>query len=104
MAKSIFEIQMDRENAIRQADALEQTAKELTNAVNRDMQDCMGEISRNWTGSNASAYIRKCGMLKSNVLITAGKLNKTADTIRRIATNTYDAEMRALVLARHREY
>lgn len=104
MAKSSMEIRMDYNNAVRQADSLRQIARELRSTANKDFQDCVAEISHNWTGSNSAAYIRKCNTLKSNILNTADKLERTADTIQKIAKNTYDAEMRALRLALVRKY
>lgn len=104
MAKSSFEIKMDYNRAVAQASSLEQIADEMRSSANRDMQDCISEISYNWTGSNAKAYVAKCEKLKESILKTAEKLEKTAYTIRKIAKNTYDAEMRALELAKIRKY
>lgn len=104
MAKSASEIRMDYNHAIRQADSLSRIARELRNSANKDFQDCVSEISYNWTGSNASAYVNKCNRLISNILKTADRLERTASTIRKIAKNTYDAEMRALRLALIRKY
>ena len=104
MAKSAFEIRMDYDRAVRQANSLDEIARDLKKTAERELQDCMSQISCNWTGTNSTAYIRKCDMLKSNIVRTAGNLSRTADTIRRIAKNTYDAEMRALEIARLRKY
>ena len=104
MAKSAFEIRMDYDRAVRQANSLEEIARDLRNTANRDLQDCVSQISYNWTGTNSSAYVRKCGILKSNILKTSENLDKTADTIRKIAKNTYNAEMNALRLAKLRKY
>lgn len=104
MVKSSFQIQMDYNNAIRQASSLEQVARELKSTADKDFQNCMSEISRSWTGSNASAYISKCRRLQEKIAATAGRLNRTADTIRKMAKNTYDAEMKALALAKLRKY
>lgn len=104
MAKSAFEIRMDYDRAVRQANSLDEIARDLKNTANRDLQNCMSQISSNWTGNNSTAYVRKCGVLKSNIVKTAESLSRTADTIRRIAKNTYDAEMRALNLATVRKY
>lgn len=104
MGKSAYEIRMDYNDAIRQADSLDQVAREMQKLANRNLQDCVSDISHSWTGNNSAAYIRKCNILKSNVLKTSDNLNRTADTIRRIAKNTYDAEMRALRLAMLRKY
>lgn len=104
MPKSSIEIQMDYNNAVRQADSLCQIARDMKRTADRSLQDCVSEISHSWTGSNSTAYINKCNILKSNILGTAGQLEKTADVIRRIARNTYDAEMKALRLATVRKY
>ena len=50
MAKNAFEIHMDYNRAIRQADLLERTANEMRNSAEDELQDCMSEISYNWTG------------------------------------------------------
>jgi uncharacterized protein YukE len=104
MGKTVTKIQLDYNNAIRQADSLSQIAKELRNTANKDFQDCISEISHNWTGSNATAYVSKCNTLKANIVKTADKLDTTATTIRKIAKNTYDAEMAAVSLATIRKY
>lgn len=104
MAKSASEIRMNYNNAVRQADSLLQIARELRSAANNDLSDCVSEISCNWTGDNSRAYISKCSSLKANILKNAEQLEKTADTIKRIAKNIYDAEMRALRLALVRKY
>lgn len=104
MAKTAYQIQMDFTNAIRQADSLAQTANELRNTASRDFQDCISEISHNWTGSNSTAYISKCRSLQEKISKTADKLDRTADTIKKIARNIYDAEMNALRIAQTRKY
>lgn len=104
MAKSSFEIRMDYNRAIAQANSLEQIAEEMRSSAENEMQDCMSQIAYNWTGNNAEAYLAKCEKLKQSIRKTAAKLERTADTIRRIAKNTYNAEMRALALAKTRKY
>lgn len=102
--KSAWEIQLDYNHAVRQAESLNQIAGELRSTANQDMQDSIGAITQSWTGSNSNAYISKYNTLKDNVVVTAGKLDEIADTLRRIARNTYDAEMAALRLAMERKY
>lgn len=104
MAKNAFEIHMDYNRAIRQADLLERTANEMRNSAEDELQDCMSEISYNWAGENADAYLAKCSQLRASIVNTAHKLETTAETIRKIARNTYNAEMRALELAKTRKY
>lgn len=104
MGKSESEIRMDYNNALRQAETLDGIARELKHTADKELQDCISEISHSWTGENAAAYVGKCGKLKSSIAKSAGKLEKTADTIRRIAGNTYNAEMSALRIAQERKY
>ncbi len=104
MGKSESEIRMDYNNAIRQAESLNQIARELKNTANRNFQDCVSEISSSWTGDNSAAYVRKCNVLKADIVKSAEKLERTAETIRKIAGNTYTAEMNALKIAIARKY
>lgn len=104
MAKSSYEIRMNYKRAVAQANSLEQIAADMRNSADKDLQECISEISCNWAGNNANAYMAKCQRLSESVKRTAENLKKTADTIRRIAKNTYTAEMRALELARTRKY
>lgn len=104
MAKSAFEIQMDYNKAVRQADSLLELARELENTSKRDFQSCISEISRSWTGENSNSYQSKCRQLQSKIETSAAQLRRTAETIKKIARNTYNAEMAALRLARLRKY
>jgi uncharacterized protein YukE len=104
MAKNALEIQMNYQAAIRQADSLKSVARELKKLAENDLGDCISELSYNWTGSNETAYTRKCSQLKSNLITMAEKLDRTSSTIRSIAKNTYHAEMKALALAQARSY
>lgn len=104
MAKNALEIHMNYSRAIQQANLLERTANEMRCSAEEQLQDCMSEISYNWTGENADAYLAKCNQLKESILNTSHKLETTAETIRKIARNTYSAEMRALELAKTRKY
>ncbi len=104
MSKSALEIRLNYNQAVKQAETLSEIATDMRNIANKELQDCVSQISNNWTGSNATAYKAKCDTLKSNILITADKLDKTASTIRSIAKNTYNAEMTALRAAEIRTY
>ena len=104
MARSAFEIQMDYQNAIKQANSLSEIARELKTTADSSFQECMSEISSSWTGENADSYVKKCGLLKEKISKSSDKLQKTADAIRKIARNTYQMEMSALEIMRRREY
>ncbi len=104
MGKSAFEIRMDYNRAIQQADTLLQIAKDLKGTANTRIEECSSQIAYNWEGVNASTYLRKCADLKQKIAKTADSLERTAETIKQMAKNTYDAEMKALELANVRTY
>lgn len=99
MAKSIGVIRLEYNKAIRQAEELERVASELRNLANSDLDGCLGRISTNWTGVNATEYVRKGRKLKQKMLDSATNLTKVARTIRTIAKNTRDADLRAREIA-----
>lgn len=104
MVQNALQIQLDYNKAIRQAEALKEAAGGLRQAADGELQDCIEEISRNWSGENSAAYRNKCNALREKILKSAIRLDKTADAIRKIAQNAYDAEMRALRIAVIRKY
>lgn len=104
MARTEAAIYLEYSKANQQADALDQIAERLGKLSSQQFQECLGQISVNWQGSNADAYIKKGKTLQGNISQTAGELKKAASVIRKIAKTTYDAEMRARELARQREY
>ena len=97
-------IRMDYERAKAAAAKLDGIADEINRMMVNDYRDLLGDISYNWKGENADQFMVKSGVLQDKMIIVEKRLRETADTIRRIAKNTYDAEMRALEVARAREY
>lgn len=73
MAKSSYEIRMNYKRAVEQANTLEQIAADMRNSVEKDLQECINEISCNWVGNNANAYMAKCQRLGESVRGTAGE-------------------------------
>lgn len=104
MAKTMYTIQMDFQKAKNQADKLDRIARDLNNIANNDISGCMRDISANWSGENAKLYVNKGYVVAENIRSVASSLNQTAATIRTIAQNTYNAEKRALDLAKKRIY
>ena len=104
MAKTMYTIQMDFQKAKNQADKLERIAKDLNNVANNDMSGCMRDVSANWKGENAKVYVNKGYVVAENLRSAAAGLNQAAATVRTIAQNTYNAEKRALELAKQRKY
>lgn len=102
--RSESSIQLDFQQAKARADELDRIASDIQNLANRDVDDAMQQLSRAWQGEAASQYLQKGGQMKDKMMETVRRLNDTATTIRNTAQRIYDAEMRALELARQREY
>ena len=100
----MYQITLDYNNAVTQAENLEQVAKNIEKMINNEFSPCMNDISRNWTGDNANAYIAKGNKLKNEMQNSADELRKAAKTIRQIAGNTYRAEKAAYDVAKKRSY
>ncbi|MCI8785327.1 MAG: hypothetical protein HFI84_01560 [Eubacterium sp.] len=104
MAKTLYSIQMDFQKAKTQANKLEKIARDINRIANNEIPSCMRTVSSNWKGDNARAYVNKGQRAEENLSSIAGSLNQTANTIRIIAQNTYNAEKEALDLAKKRTY
>ena len=102
--KTQAQIYMDYQNACSQAGSLEQIARNLDNVADGQMQSCLGQVSSHWKGHNSEAYVRKGRVVQDKIRNTAKDLRNAASAVRRMAKNTYDAEMRALEIAKAREY
>ena len=97
-------IEFDYNRACSQASSLDNIANNLKTLSNNKLSGSMQNLSVNWTGKNAKAYIAKGDMLKNNIVATANALNKIASDIRTIAKKIHDTEMYNLELAERREY
>lgn len=97
------QIQFDFNRAKQKANELEAVANELRNLSRTNLQNTLNSLGGNWKGDNASAYIRKGAALQEKLNMTESSLRKSADTIRTIAKNIYDAEMEALRIAEERK-
>lgn len=101
---SRYQIQLQYRTALQQAAKLEELAEDLMRTAKNGIGETMSDLQTCWTGENARAYLVKGTHLKKKVTDTSNDLKKAAAAIRRIATNTYNAEMRALELAKRRTY
>lgn len=102
--KTEYEIYLDYHQAIRQADKLDELASELERVGGTQLQEALGQVRANWSGENADTFMRKTAVLSSQNSKNVQKLRSIASTIRTIARNTYNAEMRALRIAQERGY
>lgn len=104
MAKTAYSIWMDFRNADKQADALEEIARTVRQTAAGDLTDCLEEMAVAWVSDNSTAYRKKCAAVADQLEEIARNLEKSAETVRTIAANTYDAEMAALATATTRTY
>jgi len=99
MVKDSQTIYLDYEKAMNQVKALYGLEEQLKGLHDRDLADCIEGIGAHWKGDNATAYLKKAGELSNKLGTTAENIGTIADAIKRIAWNTYQAEMRAIELA-----
>lgn len=97
-------IEFDFEQAKRQADELDSIAYNLKNLSNNKLNQSMQNLSQSWKGENATAYLKKGGILAKDILDSSSQLSDIANDIRTIARNTYETEMEAIRIAEEREY
>lgn len=102
MAKTMDMIEMDFQNARRQAGELEEIAQSLHMLAEQGIQSCMAGIAANWKGDNAAAFCKKGTIVESNIRQTAQELKNAAEVIRQMAQNTYQAEKANYETARNR--
>ena len=102
--KSEAEIIFDYRQAISKAEELEGVVANLRQLSNNDLEGSLQSLSNAWRGEASEAYIGKGKKLQERILANAKNLENTAKTIRSTAKRIYDAEMRALQIARERQY
>lgn len=90
--------------AKKQADELDAIANKMKKLSGGDFADTMQNISSNWKGENASAFLQKGAFVQEDMLSTANSLHGVASEIRSIARRIYTAEMKAIELAEKRDY
>lgn len=97
-------IEFDFHKATAQADRLDAVANQLNMLSDHKFGATMQHLSSNWKGENASMYLTKGGKLQEQMDATSRELHSIASDIRAVARRMYEAEMRALRIAEHREY
>lgn len=102
--KSSSTIAMDFQKAKKQAEQLEEIAREMRQLANNDLEGSLQCLSEAWRGEAAELYCRKGEALREKILDSASKLEQQAGVIRSTAKRTYDAEMAAHNLAKTRLY
>ncbi|MBE5881918.1 MAG: hypothetical protein E7289_06410 [Lachnospiraceae bacterium] len=97
-------IEFNFTKAKQQADKLDAIANDLSRMSSSDFAGIMQNVSANWKGENASAYLAKGSTLQGKMDVTAKSLRGVAADIRAAAKRIYDAEMLALSIAESRTY
>lgn len=96
-------IQLNYRRAINQANKLENLADELRRIAKNNLDSTISDLSNNWKGESASAFLQKAQKAYEDILKNADQLDKTASVIKRSAENVRNSELRALEIATARE-
>lgn len=99
-----IKLKINFEKALKQAEELENIAKEIENVAKVDLEDSFNSISRNWTGENSNNYIKKGAKVKEDIKKTAKNLKEAAEAIREIVRRDKEAEEAAERIAQERSY
>lgn len=100
--KCSSEIRFDFQNAMQQAQKLDELANDIDRRVANKLDETVQSVHAAWKGDSATLYIGKTQELRRQVQQTARTLRDTAEDIRRIARRIYEAEVRALEIAQSR--
>lgn len=89
-------IQLNYARAINQAKKLDDLAAQLRRIASSDLQSAMNNLSNNWNGESASAFLKKAQKANEDLLKNAKLLTSTASAIRKSAENIRNSELKAL--------
>ena len=100
MSKTLFTIKLDYDKTIAQAKKLEDAADVLVNEKNR-LNDFYNAVKAQWKSDSAKEYLKKVTLISNTLSDNAKSLRQSAQTIRNMANRTYQAEKRAIEIARN---
>lgn len=100
MGKS--EIYSNYQQAIRQAADLEDIAVKIDRLAGDRMGETINGLKGAWQSDNSSQFYSKIGQVQRDIHAQAQRARKVAGSIREIAKEIRDAELRALELAKRR--
>ena len=101
--RTSYQIYCDYVRAITKANRIEGVARTLNTVSNRYLSDEIDNLSQQWQGDAIHIVRSKGAEISTSITDQARNLFRLADTMRAIARRNYNAEMRALELARIRE-
>ncbi len=97
-------IAIDLQEARNRASELENIASQLNTLAGTDMQNSFQTLSSGWSGDSANAFLKKGSDLQTDIKNQAANLNQIASTIRSVAQNIYNTELRNIEIAERRDY
>ncbi|MBQ4569181.1 MAG: hypothetical protein IJA62_03920 [Ruminococcus sp.] len=101
--RNSYQIYCDYVRAISKASQLDRIARTLHGTKNRYVLEQVEELACSWQGDPIYILREKGDQIALCINDRANELQRLAETIRTIAVRNYNAEMRALELARNRE-
>ena len=87
--------------ARQKADELSGIARRLRTAVNNEINSEANTIASAWQGEAGNKYVRKLRQQSGDLLSIAGQFDAIAATIRSVAQSYYNAELRAIQIAKN---
>ena len=97
--KTEEEIYLEYKTAIAQADSFAACAADMKRTLSGGLMETAGIISASWKGEGASLFSSGCVSLNEDILEKEQILRNVSETVRLIAQNIYEAEMRAQSIA-----
>lgn len=97
-----YQIRADYNSANRAADELEDIAGSLIRLADSGLDGAFRTLENSWRGENAERFINKGSIVREQILGTAKDIRNAAERLRSDARSVYQAEMRALEIARRR--
>ncbi len=99
MAYSAQQIQLNYNQAMAQANKLDDLAADLKRIAEKNVNDTLGKVNGNWSGDSARQFIQKGAKTQSDIIATARQLRNVASAIRTAAKNVRRAEEQARQIA-----
>lgn len=90
-------------NAKSTATELESIASDLIRLANLEYENILASLCNVWQGENSERFVKKGRVVKDQLLNTAKNIRGAAAELLKDAKTTYNAEMRALEIAREKE-
>lgn len=99
---SLSEIYFNYNKAVQQAGQLDDVARQLKQAADRDMEGILNDVYRVWKSDSAPQYIQKGQKVQGDIGTASKNLSQIAKAIRTIAQRVRDAELEAWRIANER--